>query len=236
MESSKKHKRSGSTQLKSPFHPAVVKKRLKQSSHGKFQAKKAQRAEKKNFDTTGAIVTFNTLGAPVAVTPINLVTSGNSAITAVGRSIRMVSVHVRMTVYASNSQASGGVACRLLCLYDKQPNKLLVGLGDIFETTADNTCALMKMGETDRFSVIFDEKFVVSAIGTDSQVYFLDRYCKVNLMSKAAVNSFSGAITGVQEGAVLLIPVCDQNAVGPPVVQTPPGVVSCATRIRYFDV
>lgn len=224
---SKKHKRSGSVIV----HPAPVpfKAKIKNAGHGRFQGPSRLKKEKKNFDTTAVIATFGTLAAPVAVTLINGINVGSTANAAIGRQVRMRSVHVRLQANAVVG-ATSCATCRLLCVYDKQPNGALGTLASIFTAVADNTCASMNLGYSDRYSVLFDEKFTIGKTGTDNDAYLVDRYVKVNLVSKAITNAFTGAIGGIQEGAIYLIPISD-NAL----LSGAPAVTYCMTRIRFYD-
>lgn len=232
MESRKRHKRSGSEAKAVIPAPTFRKKAMGAQSHGKFQTSTKPRVEKKNFDTSGALTTFNTLAALTPVC-INLINAGTTGITAVGRRILMRSIHVRCSVIAT-SGATGANTCRLVCVYDRQATGSLASAASVFGSTTDNVSAGMNLNYSDRFSIIFDEKFILGPAGTDNGAYILDRYVKVRLPVVAVSNQFTGAIGGINEGSVICYCI-SQNIVGPPAL-SPPAIQDCFTRIRFTDV
>lgn len=221
----KKHKRSGSVkEAVQEVAKAISKPKKKMNhDHGKFQSTKKAKPEKKNFDTTAAIAAFQPNGTAVLV-PINLVPSGNTGSSAIGREMIQKSVHVRMNVTVP--AASAPHACRLLCVYDRSPNGALPAATQVVAAT-DGACALMALANSDRFSVIFDEKFVVDPQGP--QYVWVDRFTKISLKSHALGNAFTGGIAGVQEGAIYLLAL-SEGAVSPG-----PTITEMATRIRFYD-
>lgn len=199
----------------------------KNSSHGKFQSKGKTKTEKKNFDTGAAIAAFQPNGTAVLV-PINMVNTGATAITAVGRVITMKSIHVRLNTLTP--AAAAPYACRLLCVYDRSPNGALPIPTAVVANNTDGAAVLMNLGNSDRFSILFDEKFITGGSpGADNACMWVDRYVKCSLTSKALGNAFTGAIAGVEEGSVYLL------ALSSGTVTPGPTITEMATRVRFYD-
>lgn len=244
--SSKKHKRSGSVIVPSGSGVVVKprKKKTKASSHGKFQVKLKAPKERKNIDQVNAL-TFFEVPATAVVTLLNTYTAGTGPNNAVGRRVVNKSVHVRMTVSSDGTglAANGGIygtTCRVLVVYDRQPTGAVPNTTNILQDTTALGSALMNLGNSDRYSILMDEKFVLGPVycaataGTpnvisEPGVYNVDRYVKVGLQS-VANGSFTGAIGGILEGAIWLVAMSDQGGAG-----IRPKIVSMATRIRFTD-
>lgn len=245
----KKHKRSGSVTVVAASPSVVAPRSMKRSmgprAYGKFQASK-KHSEKKNLDTDIAAAGLSTVPslATATVYCLNLLNTGSSGITTVGRRVIMKSLLLRASIRMGTSlnapAATASTSVRVMVVYDRQPNGSLATIAQLLGATTYGTASPLSLANSDRFTILLDEKFgipgccVVTA-GTNVAVdepapYFLDRYVKVGLPCEANGSAFTGAISGIATGGVFLLAWSDIAA-----ANSPP-VVDCAmSRIRYID-
>lgn len=156
-----------------------------------------------------------------AVQLVNLVDQGTQNTQRVGSKIRITALQVRAQFGAVPSQLAtwealgiGGRMCRLLFVYDNQPNGALPSLNQILDDTGSSSTyfvvASRNQNYIERFDVLLDETFVLGSAGPN--VHIIDRYIK---MSKESVwaNSATGVISGMIQGSIVAF-VVDNNGTG----------------------
>lgn len=237
----KKHKRSGSVIVHPAPSPGVsrsMKKFTGPRSFGKFQAGK-NKLEKKNLDTdivAAGLTNLNNL-AGSSTYCLNLLNAGNTATTAVGRRAIMKSLLLRMSigpVVQTVLTTTGNI--RVLVVYDRQPNGSLATVAAILGTTTYGTASPLNLGNSDRFTVLLDEKLSIGCLyssGTPTNYVseapvpvYVDRYVKIGLPVETS-SAFNGTITNISSGSIVLLAWSD-NASGPV-------VVNAMSRVRYID-
>lgn len=232
MENPKRHKRSGSSGLKSGYGPSYQKKKVYLPKiHGKFQVGQPK-VERKNIDVD-LNATVATLPSLVTATPVllNTYAAGTGPTGTIGRKATNLSVHVRMTITAGGGTTFSGI--RVLVVYDRQPNGAALSAATLLGATTYGSASLLNLAYSDRFSVILDEYRTLypgsTATSADSQIQVINRYCKCKLPSEA-VSSFSGGIGQIASGAIWMLAWSDVAA-----ASNPPSVLVGASRIRFID-
>lgn len=244
MESTKKHKRSGSYSAKAVPAPLPrLKKSLSGKSFGKYQASGRAKPEKKNIDKDigAAITTCPTLTTATPVL-LNTYTAGTGGTNTLGRRVVNTSLCLRMTIAQptiSGVGTAGPTAVRVVVVYDKEANGAAPATTDVFQTAiVANASSMMNLNNSHRFTIIMDEKFCFGQLvitgapasaASAPTCYQLDRYVKFKLESIANA-TFNGAITNIFTGSFYLFAFSDTVA-----ASNPPQVVSGMSRIRFID-
>jgi len=179
--------------------------------------------EKKNIDTdTPALIAVgSTLGS--GPTLLNTCAQGTTAITRVGRSIRMTSIQYRF-IGSLAATSVGSSPLRLLIVYDKQTNQAAPTCADIMQS--DTIESPLNLEKNKRFVVLFDDD--VECIGTAGpQSWSRKGYKKINLETE--FTGASGTVGYIIGGAVWAIVYQNGN-----IITTAPAM-QLYTRIRYID-
>lgn len=206
-------------------NPAYNKKQKRRSASlaNPPQGRNLLKMEKKNIDTdTPALITVgSTVGS--GPTLLNTCAQGTTAITRVGRSIRMASIQWRWV--GSMAPTSAGTSpLRLVIVYDKQTNQAAPTCADIFQT--DTIESPMNLEKNKRFVVLADE--LVESVGTAGpQSWYKKGYRKINL--EAEFTGASGTVGYIIGGAVWAVVYQNGN-----IITTAPAM-QLYTRIRYTD-
>lgn len=248
MQPVKRHKRSGSTAAAVVSPSAVVPRFTKRytapRSYGKFQ-KVSNKPEKKNLDTDIVAAGLTQLGSLATATTycLNLFNTGTNANQAQGRHVAMKSLMLRMSIQPVPPNAAGSALptiVRVLVVYDRQPSGSLASSAAILGTTTYGTASPLNLGNSDRFSVLIDEKIPISGqaiVGAPAAYvtqlgpgYFLDRYVKVRLPTEASGSSFTGVIGGIATGSLVLLVWSDIAAAA-----EPPRLAAGMSRVRFTD-
>lgn len=238
---SKKHKRSGSVTTGPPA--SSPKKSLKKRgalSHSKFQ-KSASAKEYKYFDTDLSATYSGANSVPVLGSAVaqclNLYQAGTGSVNTLGRRVVNTSVQIRGHFYVdfgslATGTTSGPCPVRALLVYDRASNGAVSTAANI--VTGPGSSAFMALQNSDRFTILMDEKFVLGAAGfvtasgygwSGDGSYYMDRYVKCRLESVAAAN-FTGAVGAVTVGTFLLVMWTENGTVK---------VTSLNTRVRFVD-
>jgi len=175
-------------------------------------------------DTTGSI---SLLAIPVLGSDMNQ---------RIGRKIHMRSLYIRGTLQRESYAAGNHPAClcRLIVVYDKQPNGAAPIMTDILN--AADSVAHLNLNNRDRFQIIKDKQWSLDAWSLNETVgqfmglsgrcaYPVKIYKKLNL--ETIYNASAGSIADITSGALWLVTI-GNTADG--------GNFSLTSRVRYDDV
>jgi len=190
-----------------------------------FSNKLASRGEKKTIDLAPASYACNTTGS---VTALNLVATGTDYTDRIGRKIQMKSCNIIGHFLPEDSSVSPTL-CRVMLIYDKEPNgAALPAITDILKT-ADSRDQL-NLDNRDRFIVLRD-MFVALGIQTANTVGSpTDKEIKIyyKLDHETIFKSTAATIAAINSGSLLLVTIGD-NAAGAGYN------ASVSTRVRFLD-
>lgn len=163
--------------------------------------------ERKVVDTASASYACDTTGS---VTLVNGMAQGSDFTNRIGRKYTNVAVQLEGFLGPQDSNV-GTTKCRIMLIYDAQPNGALPVITDVL--TASTSNAFMNLNNRDRFKVLCDENYTLSAIdNTASQAFAgsptaqnISVYKKINL--ETICDGTTAAIGDVQTGSIFLLTI-----------------------------
>lgn len=177
----------------------------------------------------GAAQASFTINQTGLITPLNIITLGNSSFNRSGRKLSMRSIHLQGFFALANSVANAvGQFARIAIVYDKQTNGALPTYADIFTDQINNTGGDVKissytsglnLNNRDRFEIILDRRFFLptsTVAGTASNVTATADMMHVELFKRLRnrevhfkADSTPGVITDIATGSLLLVTIGD---------------------------
>ncbi len=137
-----------------------------------------------------------------------------------GRTIRVKSVQLSVTTHWNISVPDN--VLRVLIVIDKQPNGILMLIGDLLDAT--NSTAFRNLDNRKRFVILLDR--VVSGGSLNNKPAQIDYYKKMDMITTYNSGN-AGTIADIETNALYLVLLADEATEGP--------VVDRDTRIRYID-
>jgi len=192
------------------------------------------KVEKKVADLTVANYVADTTGA---VTTLALPILGSDMTNRIGRKIQMKSLYIRGVLQRESTAVDtvhDACLCRLIIVYDKQPNGAVPAITDILVTSS--SISQLNLNNRDRFQVIKDKQWVLGPYWTQSTAttsfavadrvtYPVKIFKKLNL--ETVFNAANGGtIADINTGALFMVTI-GHRADG--------GSFSVCTRVRYDD-
>lgn len=199
-------------------------------NQGHTQIRMGKGPERKVIDTAAASYACDTTGS---VTFINGAAQGTDFNQCLGRKYENVAVQIEGTVGPVDG-TTGNNKCRVMIIYDEQPNAALPAITDIL--TASTSAAFMNLNNRDRFKILMDENFTIGGIDTTATqsyamsptVMNISRYIKCNLPTIRNGAATTAAITNYVTGTLLLVTIGSQPAASG-------ATLVAATRVRFVD-
>lgn len=168
----------------------------------------------------GAAQVAFTLNTTQQITPLNILTLGNSMFNRSGRKVTMKSIYIQGCLIGVNTPALPAVQfARIALVYDKQPNGALPAFGDIFRDQINQTggdisltppTAGVNLNNRDRFEIILDKRFslpagdfVITTAGEPMHVEWFKKLNNREVHYKA--DTAPGVIGDVATGSLLLV-------------------------------
>lgn len=185
--------------------------------------------ERKVVDTASTTYVCDTTGT---VTLLNGTAQGSDFSNRIGRKATMVAVQLEGQIIPADLTNTASSKCRVMLIYDAQPNGALPAITDIL--TASTSNAFMNLNNRDRFKVIADvNESIGHVVDTATQaqagsptVHNVSVYKKINL--ETIYDGTTAAIADVQTGALLLVTIGNQAAGAG-------GLYFGAVRVRFID-
>jgi len=137
-----------------------------------------------------------------------------------GRSIRIKSVQIALTVFFNASATQ--TATRMMVVIDKQPNETLLVIGDLI--TATNSHAMRNLDQRKRFVILWDR--VVTQGDQENAPRHIEFYKKLDMIT-VYDDSNAGTIADIETNALYLILFSTEATNTPTVGRT--------TRVRFID-
>lgn len=183
------------------------------------------RAEKKFIDVSATSTMTAASVAFSAATLLNGCVPGATASDRIGRKIHMKSLLLRYTFRLPASSGGSG-ECRILVVYDKQPNGATAAITDIL--LADDMRSPNNLSNSDRFVTLVDEiTSPVSAVEIEEQSGVI--YRKFNL--ETAFNAgTAGTVADITSGSILVFAAQSGG------LTTNAPLCLFRARVRYVDV
>lgn len=185
--------------------------------------------ERKVHDVVQAIYSCNNTGT---VTLINGIAQGADFTQRIGRKSTFVAIQLEGILQPS-SDLTQPTKCRVLLVYDSQPNGVLPPVSDIFDQATST--AFMNLDFRDRFKVLHDCNVslaqttdtgaTLNAVGAPT-VHNLSVYKRINLPT--IWSGTTNAIGDIQTGAFYLVTIGNNAA-------TTGYDLVCSTRMRFVD-
>lgn len=162
----------------------------------------------------------------------------------IGRQITVKSIYVRGYVRSfcstlnASAVSSPSQLCRMILIYDAQPNGALPIVTDILN--AAHPSSHLNLNNRDRFKILADKTYCidpmtlpagglpVNATGVGVQCRLVKKFKRCNL--NVTFNGSTGNISDINTGAILMMWI--GNAVG----STNHCIAELSTRVRYSDV
>lgn len=180
--------------------------------------------EKKNVDQTSTVMI--TAGQTTGnLLLLNGLAQGNSAVTRVGRTVKMKSLFVRFQASLASTSA-GHSPLRFLVIYDKQTNAAAPAVTDI--TVADYLAAPMNLNNSKRFIVLMDKVLEEGLSTAGPGANGFEFYRKLDLNVEFNANS-AGDVTDITSGSVYMVVWQNGNII------TAAPTSRVYTRIRFTD-
>lgn len=199
---------------------------VKAKSHRK--KKKKCLPEKKLIDVAASGYACDTTGS---VTALNLCPTGDDELARDGKQIEVLTCHLQGYIAPQDSTA-GTSLCRVLVVWDAQPNGALAAVTDIL--TAATSIANTNLNNRRRFTILRDGRFVLGQISsTATQSYahspgahVYNEFIKVD--RETLFNGTAANISNITTGALLLVTIGNQavNAGGTAIL---------SSRVRFVD-
>jgi len=181
--------------------------------------------ELKYLDVNSATYACGTTGA---VTLINGIAAGSTAITREGRQCYWKSVHVSGSLSAADATTIAS-RCDVYVIWDKQPGAAVPGMTDLFVESISGSP--MNLNYRERFVVLAHEMFTLGGL-TAAATALTPTIHPININKRLALRStFKGdanAIGDIGTGAMYLVTLGDQaDASG--------GLLRASVRLRFSE-
>lgn len=171
--------------------------------------------EKKVIDTASATYACDTTGS---VTFISGAAQGTDFNQCLGRKYNLVTVQLEGSLQVQDATV-GGSHCRVMVIYDEQPNGAVPAITDIL--TASSSNSFMNLNNRDRFKVLFEQDVALGGVSNVATQAFAGSpttdvvKCFRKLSNLPVVRNgaaTTAAITNYQTGTLLLVTIGDQAA------------------------
>ena len=198
----------------------------------------------------------NVLGQPGML--LNNITQGADATQRIGRKVQIKSIRVRVSVrinddyvtevpdtnnvlvdYETKSSSyANPQSCRLVLVWDKQPNGIIAGSGQVFESMNgyNGSDSMMNLDNRDRFVILADETKILSPFGIGAAHFDIYKECDLTTIYSTAVSPQT--IASIQSGALYAFFLSDVVTVTnplSPLVANAPFSTFAQCRLRYLD-
>lgn len=189
---------------------------------------KTAKPEHKLIDTAAAGYVCDTTGT---VTLMNGVAQGTDYTNRVGRKFVNLTVQLEGSIQPLDT-TTGPTKCRVMIIYDKQPNGALPAITDVLSASSSNS--FMNLNNRDRFIVIRDINVTIGGISNvATQAYAqsptVENVSVYKAIKMETINDGTGATVGdIQSGSIFLLTIGDQA----------PGLGGAfvgALRVRFDD-
>lgn len=245
--------------LATPRQNMIMAKR-RQIAYGKY-SQRHPGGEIKGYDitnmtvpTTASVIPwlFNQTGS---LTSLSLITLGSSAWNRTGRKVALKSCRIRGAFIPTGNAGQNATPqyCRMILIYDKQPNGALPALADVLanqyslaaDTTASTGFAGINLNNRERFEVIRDWEVLLPPCQTSTNPATANNPAFTATTDEMHVNMFAklnnrevhykadsspAVITDVATGNLFLL------TVGNLVAGAEPWELNASIRIRYSDL
>lgn len=170
--------------------------------------------EKKLIDTAQATYALDTTGS---VTLMNGCSQGTDFTNRIGRKYTNVAVQLEGQIGpADNVTQLVGSKCRVMVVYDAQPNGALPAITDVL--TAATANSFMNLNNRDRFKVLIDhnvtlggvQETATQAVAACPNVDNVSYYKKVNL--ETICDGTGATVADIQSGSIFLLTIGSQAA------------------------
>ncbi|AUM61686.1 capsid [uncultured virus] len=184
--------------------------------------------EKKFVDVAPAAYAADTTGT---VTALNLTAIGTDFNNRIGRKILMKYVYVTGIIKPVDTSTVPAY-CRVLIVYDNQPNATLAAMTDLLVTA--NSIDQLNLNNRDRFKVIADKRYAIGGVSdTATQSFSMSpTVVPVKIFRRLNMETVYGgttaAIGSVNTGALLMFTIGD-------VAANTGGSFALSTRVRFTD-
>jgi len=162
------------------------------------------------------------------ITELNCVQQGATAYNRIGTKIQMKSIHFSCLLSMGGSAPTSN-SCRLMLVYDRQPNgafpALSAILSDNISAAPAFTCGV-NMANRSRFVILRDQYFAFNQAGVTIQP--VSMFVKTKLETQFSSNA--GNIGDINSGALFLVAMGFTNSAACSIQAH-----SAHSRIRYFD-
>lgn len=160
-------------------------------------------------------------GAPV-ITCLNQVARGDDYNERVGRSIKNVSVQLKMDAYHNTTDTATFTTIRWLLLIDKEANGAVPVTTDLL--TAEDTTSMRNLTNRRRFIILKDAKILLDNNRESRSIKYFRR-----LALKTIFNSGNaGTVADIDSGSLILIFISNAASDKKPLVQI-------SSRVRFID-
>ncbi len=145
-----------------------------------------------------------------APTVLNLVSGGTASTNRIGDTMIITSIQLRACMRATATSVNS--CYRLMIIYDRQPNKAIASLDDIFVGGAPHgPMDYMELDNRKRFSVVYNsDVFAIGANTNDNDNRVLTFFCKAR--AETVWSDSSGVIGSLTTGSLLLVHISDRSA------------------------
>jgi len=198
------------------------------------------KAELKAFDVTETTTTFTQPAGPPTAVVLNAIPQGADFNNRIGRKVYNKSLQLRGWVQNANTQGSEDF-CRLVVLYDAQPNAALPTFATTFKdanaAAASTVLSGLNIDERERFKILLSEEFLIppvtNAAGVETDVGITDgsqhlkfnRFIDLKGIETCYNVTNGGTIADITSGSIIIF------FFG----QTGEDQANWSTRIRYYD-
>lgn len=184
--------------------------------------------EKKFVDVAPAAYVADTTGT---VTALNLTALGTDFNNRIGRKILMKYVYITGILKPVDTSTVPAY-CRILIVYDNQPNGALPAMTDLLVTA--NSIDQLNLNNKDRFKILADKRYAIGGVSdTATQSFSMaPTVVPVKIFRRLNMETIYGgttaAITAINSGALLMFTIGD-------VAAATGGSFALSTRVRYTD-
>lgn len=191
--------------------------------------KRMQRAvEKKVIDIAAGGYVCDTTGT---VTLMNGVAQGTDFDDRIGRKYTNVTAQLQGSIQPLDT-TTGPTHCRVMVIYDKQPNGALPAITDVL--TASTSNAFMNLNNRDRFVVLCDHNVTIGGVSNTAtqsfaqspSVFTVNWYKAIKL--ETICDGITGGVGDINSGTIFLLTIGDQ-------APGQGGSFVGALRIRFTD-
>jgi len=176
------------------------------ATRGFFGPSRRSPQELKVVDTAQFNSDFDTTGT---FTLVNGVATGTDFTDRIGRKVCWKSLLVQGHIINEGDPSTTNL-CRIMIVYDSQPNGALPALTDVL--TAATSTAPLNLNNRDRFRVLMDKRFALGSVSTtatqavsDRTTALIHKYKKLNL--ETIFDATTAAIGSIQTGSIFCLTV-----------------------------